>query len=203
MKELDFDIGISLSAVSIFAEPDSDLNIINDDDESGSGLSPEEFLRRFSRYNFGDFCLGLLLTNRIFEDLVLGLSWRGNASGVGGICQRLARFRFDGRIYSFNAAFATFRSRKQNLIPLRTAALNILHELMHSFGAKHDSDSDSCSPKDYLSDGRFLMSKYSNSGNKKNHQFLSECAKNDVKEVLASEQRTKCLRSKLQIVNID
>ena len=39
------------------------------------------------------FCLflplGVLFTNRAFEELVLGLSWRGNPEldGVGGICQ--------------------------------------------------------------------------------------------------------------------
>ena len=33
--------------------------------------------------------LGVLFTNRAFEELVLGLSWRGNPEldGVGGICQ--------------------------------------------------------------------------------------------------------------------
>ena len=33
---------------------------------------PQDFLRRFSRYNFAGHCLGLLFTNRLFKDLVLG-----------------------------------------------------------------------------------------------------------------------------------
>ena len=67
-------------------------------------------MRRFSRYNFGGHCLGLLFTNRLFKDLVLGifpfllifvkkyflclgLAWRGNPApgGVGGTCQERAR----------------------------------------------------------------------------------------------------------------
>ena len=35
----------------------------------------QDFLRQFSRYNFGGHCLGLLFTNRLFNDLVLGNSF--------------------------------------------------------------------------------------------------------------------------------
>ena len=47
------------------------------------------FYFRFSLYDFDGYCLGVLFTNRVFNDLVLGLSWRGNSSpnGVGGVCQ--------------------------------------------------------------------------------------------------------------------
>ena len=47
------------------------------------------FFFRFSLYDFDGYCLGVLFTNRVFNDLVLGLSWRGNSSpnGVGGVCQ--------------------------------------------------------------------------------------------------------------------
>ena len=34
---------------------------------------PEDFLKIFSRYNFNQYCLGVLFTNRAFEELVLGL----------------------------------------------------------------------------------------------------------------------------------
>ena len=53
------------------------------------------------RYNFSSYCLGLLFTNRVFDDLVLGLSWRGNPipGGVGGICQSLARYKADGKVF--------------------------------------------------------------------------------------------------------
>ena len=39
---------------------------------TGDFAIPEDFLKRFSRYNFDGFCLGVLFTNRAFEELVLG-----------------------------------------------------------------------------------------------------------------------------------
>ena len=67
----------------------------------------QDFLKRFSRYNFDGFCLGVLFTNRAFSELVLGLSWRGNpdVDGVGGVCQNRVRIKSDGNAYSFNALF--------------------------------------------------------------------------------------------------
>ena len=40
---------------------------------TGKFDQPEDFLKRFSRYNFDGFCLGALFTNREFADLVLGI----------------------------------------------------------------------------------------------------------------------------------
>ena len=79
------------------------------------------------RYNFDGFCLGVLFTNRIFDDLVLGLSWRGNPKpdGVGGICQHRVRIKSDKNAYSFNALFISLKSSQvgcfipnKNLHPL-------------------------------------------------------------------------------------
>ena len=39
---------------------------------SGEYSVPEDFLKKFSRYNFDGFCLGVLFTNRAFSELVLG-----------------------------------------------------------------------------------------------------------------------------------
>ena len=66
----------------------------------------------YLRYNFDGFCLGVLFTNRIFDDLVLGLSWRGNPKpdGVGGICQHRVRIKSDKNAYSFNALFISLKS---------------------------------------------------------------------------------------------
>ena len=53
-----------------------------------------------------------------------------------------------------------------------------VHELMHAFGAKHDPEErKDCTPKDVETNGRFLMSKYSNNGRKHNHEVLSPCTK--------------------------
>ena len=101
-QEKDFDgdgvierLGVSVAAVTILSHLDSDTNILDSD----AYATPEDFLKEFSRYNFSSYCLGLLFTNRIFDDLVLGLSWRGNPipGGVGGICQNLARYKADGK----------------------------------------------------------------------------------------------------------
>jgi len=74
--------------------------------------------------------------------------------------------------------------------------LNLVHELMHSFGAKHDpepSEDAKCTPEDKWVNGRFLMSKYSNDGHKLNHMILSPCTKSLVKMNLKSDNRVACL----------
>ncbi len=88
-------LGISLAAVTILSDANSDINIL----DAASYPTPEDFLKEFSRYNFSNYCLGILFTNRVFDDLVLGLSWRGNPipGGVGGICQTLAKYKADGK----------------------------------------------------------------------------------------------------------
>ena len=83
-----------------------------------------------------------MFTNRAFSELVLGLSWRGNpgdAEGVGGI-------KSDGKAYSFNALFISLKSSQEQRIQLQMVVLNLVHELMHSFGAKHDPET--CTPHD-------------------------------------------------------
>lgn len=107
----------------------------------------------YFRYNFDGFCLGVLFTNRAFEELVLGLSWRGNPDeqGVGGICQSRVRIKSDRNAYSFNALFISLKSSQEERIPMRMGVLNLVHELMHSFGAKHDpdpSEEPECTPQD-------------------------------------------------------
>ena len=119
----------------------------------GFTLFFQDFLKKFSRYNFDGFCLGVLFTNRAFSELVLGLSWRGNpdVEGVGGVCQNRVRIKSDGNAYSFNALFISLKSSQEQRIPLRMGVLNLVHELMHSFGAKHDPEANEepeCTPHD-------------------------------------------------------
>lgn len=107
--------------------------------------------------------------------------------------------------YSFNALFVSMRSQQQPRIPLRMAVLNLVHELMHSFGAKHDpagggtdggtdGGGAGCTPADADINGRYLMSRFSNTGRRINHELLSSCTKKSVVEVLEASHRTRCLR---------
>lgn len=41
----------------------------------------------------------------------------------------------DGKTYSFNCLFISMKSQQQSRIPLKMAVLNLVHELMHAFGA--------------------------------------------------------------------
>ena len=82
---------------------------------------------------------------------------------------------------------------------------------MHAFGAKHDPEErKDCTPKDVETNGRFLMSKYSNNGRKHNHEVLSPCTKveayfhvffcsddcsqESVVQCLGSADRTRCMK---------
>ena len=82
-----------------------------------------------------------------------------------------SRYSVDGKTYSFNCLFISMKSQQQSRIPLKMAVLNLVHELMHAFGAQHDPDAverAECTPANSEEDGRFLMSKYSNNGRKHN-----------------------------------
>ena len=85
------------------------------------------------------------------------------------------------------------KSLQQSRIPLRMAVLNLVHELMHAFGAQHDPDAverAECTPANSEEDGRFLMSKYSNNGRKHNHELVSPCTRQAVTAVLQSDSRS-------------
>ena len=106
------------------------------------------------------------------------------------------RYSVDGKTYSFNCLFISMKSLQQSRIPLRLAVLNLVHELMHAFGAQHDPEETEraeCTPSNSEEDGRFLMSKYSNNGRKHNHELVSPCTQQSVSAVLQSETRTRCL----------
>ncbi len=97
--------------------------------------------------------LNLLVPISLFTLHYEGLSWRGNPKpdGVGGICQSRVRIKSDKNAYSFNALFISLKSSQEDRIPLRMGVLNLVHEMMHSFGAKHDPDpaqNPACTPKD-------------------------------------------------------
>ena len=82
-------------------------------------------------------------------------------------------------------------------MPLRMGVLNLVHELLHSFGASHDPDH--CSPENIRRDGRFIMSKYSSSGTKKNNEVISNCTAASVTTTLANKVR--CLLLMRGLIN--
>ena len=51
-------------------------------------IGPEEYLTMFSRSHLDDHCLGILFSNRIFVDRILGLAWKGDPKKRSGICQK-------------------------------------------------------------------------------------------------------------------
>ena len=127
---------------------------------------------------------------------------------MGGTCQERARshlkvclltdhlvmvrYTVDGKTYSFNCLFISMKSLQQTRIPLRMAVLNLVHELMHAFGAQHDpeeAERPECTPRKSEEEGRFLMSKFSNNGRKHNHELVSPCTRQAVTAVLRSESR--------------
>ena len=62
-------IGFSVSEISVFKTSESDVNLL-----TGNFSVPEDFLKKFSRYNFDGFCLGILFTNRAFSGKTIFIS---------------------------------------------------------------------------------------------------------------------------------
>ena len=79
-------------------------------------------------------CLGILFSNKAFPRRVLGLAWRGDPAKKSGICQK----RQPGTGVNLNSLFITLRTESMERIPLRMGILNLLHEILHAFGASHD-----------------------------------------------------------------
>jgi hypothetical protein len=78
--------------------------------------------------------LGILFSNKAFPKRVLGLAWRGDPVQKSGICQK----RESGFNVNLNSLFITLRTETMERIPLRMGILNLLHEILHTFGASHD-----------------------------------------------------------------
>ena len=88
----------------------------------------------FSRTFLDRHCLGILFSNKVFPKRVLGLAWRGDPSKNSGICQK----RQPGIGVNLNSLFITLRTETMERIPLQMGILNLLHEILHAFGASHD-----------------------------------------------------------------
>ena len=51
-------------------------------------IGPEEYLTMFSRSHLDEQCLGILFSNRVFVNRILGLAWKGDSKKRSGICQK-------------------------------------------------------------------------------------------------------------------
>ena len=168
-------VGVHVSGVGVLASSKSDHNLL-----SGHFNSSEEYLRAFSKYQFDQHCLAVLFSSKVFAGTVLGLSWKGDTQKAGGICQDRVNVGSAEapEMYNLNSLFITLKTRNTRRIPLRMGVLNLAHELLHSFGASHDPHH--CSPDNVRTEGRFLMSKFSSSGVKRNNELISNCTAKSV-----------------------
>ena len=181
-------IGVHVAGIGVITANSSVNNLLR-----GSYSSSEEYLRTFSRYQLDGFCLAVLFSSRVFPGKVLGLSWRGDSDKGGGICQTRTNVGTPEKpeMYNLNSLFITLKTKKSSRIPLRMGVLNFAHEIMHSFGASHDPES--CTPTNPKHDGRYLMSKYSSSGVKKNSEIISNCTAVSISATLSSARMSFCL----------
>ena len=172
-------VGVHVSGVGVLTSSKSDHNLL-----TGHFNSSEEYLRAFSKYQFDQHCLAVLFSSKVFAGKVLGLSWKGDTQKAGGICQNRVNVGSAEapEMYNLNSLFITLRTRNTKRIPLRMGVLNLAHELLHSFGASHDPHH--CSPENIRTDGRYLMSKFSSSGVKRNNELISNCTAKSVSRSL-------------------
>ena len=174
-----------MAGVGVIRSKSSWANILDDH----SNMSPHQYLNTFSRYQLDGYCLAILFSNRVFAGKVLGLSWRGNSKTRAGICQTRTNVTTSEQgteMLNLNSLFITMRTRHMKRIPLRMGVLNLVHEVLHSFGADHDPDTVECG-------GRYLMSRYSGSGVHTNNHIISPCTGHSVSAVLGSQDMTHCL----------
>lgn len=82
-----------------------------------------------------------IILSKVFSGKVLGLSWKGDVEKAGGICQKRVNVGSETApdMYNLNSLFITLSTKRTPRIPLRMGVLNLAHELLHSFGARHDS----------------------------------------------------------------
>ena len=195
MRRQDFDrdgvadcVGVHVAGIGVITDNTSHTNLL-----SGSYRSPEEYLRRFSRYQLDGYCLAILFSSKVFPGKVLGLSWRGDRQKSSGICRSRTNVGTNSRpeMFNLNTLFITLRTKKTERIPLRMGVLNLVHEIFHSFGAEHDPDTREC--RATARHGRYIMSRFSNTGIKRNNEIISNCTARSISTLLSSSEMSYCL----------
>lgn len=181
-------VGVHVTGLGILTSQHSNYNLLPD-----NVTTSEAYLRAFSKYQFDQHCLAVLFSSQVFSGKVLGLSWKGDRTKAGGICQTRVNLATEESpdMVNLNSLFITLSTRQTRRIPLRMGVLNLVHEMLHSFGASHDPRY--CTPENIRQGGRFLMSKYSSSGVKSNNERISDCTAAAVTNTLANQESIKCL----------
>ncbi|CAD5115912.1 DgyrCDS4846 [Dimorphilus gyrociliatus] len=184
-------IGVSLVGVTIVTDRQS-----REDNYALSGNleMAEEYLTRFSLYNFSNVCAAIALTNRPFKDRVgnrvNGVTYRVDPNNkyfkFYGICAK--PFQYLGPRYK-NVLVTTAKNTKSLKRIERTAT--IAHELGHMFGAYHDDPMDPlCSPDTV--NGFYIMHTHAINGYLFNNNKFSPCSKRRMSKVL--QLRSDCLK---------
>ena len=151
-------IGFAISDVRIYETVDASGYLLRD-----TRLDSTSVLVAFSKYNFDDYCLGMLFTFRDFSRGVIGLAWTsgsGDSTITGGICHRRMHLSpgidISRDFYNFNTLLVSQLSNGQ-ILHRKTIAATVTHELGHAFGAVHDDTNNVCGSKQTETFGNFIM----------------------------------------------
>ncbi|XP_064463786.1 disintegrin and metalloproteinase domain-containing protein 10-like [Ornithodoros turicata] len=142
--------------------------------------------------NHDGYCVSQLWTYRDFADGVMGLAWvakvyKGPFTS-GGICERYAQsvmktssgVHVTETLQSLNTGVVSFLNYNY-FVPLLLSEITVSHELGHSFGASHDSETE-CAQEG--TDGQYIMFASATRGDKKNNHAFSPCSIKAIATVL-------------------
>ncbi|KAH3877876.1 disintegrin and metalloproteinase domain-containing protein 10 homolog [Dreissena polymorpha] len=166
--------------------PDYDTPAAIDDDY----LHDDYFSNRH-----GQYCLSVLFTSRKLhkksEDGNIPVNGLAMGAEIGtsseGVCKE------------HNFAYVNlYRDAENPYKPSTLTHLVLAHEVAHSLGAKHDTDTTSCKP---LMDGAiFLMHNVTVDGKDPNHYRLSPCSVDSITKILSDSSRTSCFEEQTRSV---
>ena len=192
-ESVDFDgngnadgISFNLIGVTIYETTGAAQYLMSDE-----SLSVDDYLKKFSEYDFEDYCLAVAFSYRDFSNGVIGLAYLGNANpsnplvlpAPGGICQD--RIVVDGTPMSYNTLLVTALNFGDRL-PKAVISLTLTHEFGHSFGSPHDDEDDPvCSPSGF--GGKYLMHPFSTETDKANNWKFSSCSKTSINPVISDK----------------
>ena len=154
-------------------------------------LDVNNILNILSQENHDLFCLAYAFTYRDFSEGVLGKAWiayPGTSGGSGGICEKYKPYVENGNgvLKSYNTGTITTLNYGEELFPT-VSHLNFAHQIGHSLGAQHDTDS-TCAPYTtscpYSDPGNFIMFEGMISGNCENNKKFSICSRDSIALVL-------------------